>query len=95
MKMKADSDDVFLNDGEGYMVEWPPYKKHLDESVELTQVGPSCSAVLNASHQYIIRQLPVPTTRLSHRQMQTEKTLMPQALVPVHVLAMDASFLTL
>jgi hypothetical protein len=38
MKMKSDADDVFLNDGEGYMVEWIPYKQHLEDSIETKQV---------------------------------------------------------
>ena len=38
MKMKRDSDDVFLNDGEGYMVQWMPYRQHLEESIETRQV---------------------------------------------------------
>jgi hypothetical protein len=34
MKMKKDIDDVCLSDGEGYMVQWMPYKQHLDLSIE-------------------------------------------------------------
>jgi hypothetical protein len=43
MKMKKSEDDVFLSDGEGYMVQWAPYKQHLDSSIETKQVcGSSC-----------------------------------------------------
>ena len=38
--MKKDADDVFLNDGEGYMVEWMPYIQHLEGSIETKQVIP-------------------------------------------------------
>jgi hypothetical protein len=42
MKMKKSEDDVFLSDGEGYMVQSAPYQEHLNTSVETTQV---CSLV--------------------------------------------------
>lgn len=38
MKMKKSEDDVFLSDGEGYMVSWTPYQEHLEGSSETTQV---------------------------------------------------------
>jgi hypothetical protein len=38
MKMKKSEDDVFLSDGEGYMVQSSPYQKHLNTSLETTQV---------------------------------------------------------
>jgi hypothetical protein len=38
MKMKKSTDDVFLSDGEGYMVEWHAYKDHLDSSIQEKQV---------------------------------------------------------
>lgn len=44
MKMKKPEGDVFLNDGKGYMVEWAPYKRHLDDSIESKQVCPSCAS---------------------------------------------------
>jgi hypothetical protein len=34
MRMKKSEDDVFLSDGEGYMVQWTPYAKHLETSLE-------------------------------------------------------------
>jgi len=36
--MKKSEDDVFLSDGEGYMVESTPYGKHLEASMETKQV---------------------------------------------------------
>jgi hypothetical protein len=42
MKMKNSGHDVFLSDGEGYMVQWVPYKQHLDSSLETKQVCPFC-----------------------------------------------------
>lgn len=38
MRMKKSEDDVFLSDGEGYMVALTPYQKHLEGSSETTQV---------------------------------------------------------
>jgi hypothetical protein len=38
MKMKKSEDDVFLSDGEGYMVQLAPYQEHLNTSVETSQV---------------------------------------------------------
>lgn len=38
MKMKQPGQDVFLNDGCGYLVESEPYKQHLQDSTEGTQV---------------------------------------------------------
>jgi hypothetical protein len=49
MKMKNSGDDVFLSDGEGYMVQWAPYKQHLDSSLETKQVC-SCSC---HSHNFL------------------------------------------
>jgi hypothetical protein len=40
MRMKKSEDDVFLSDGEGYMVKLLPYKEHLNSSLETTQVCP-------------------------------------------------------
>jgi hypothetical protein len=39
MKMKRPGQDVFLNDGCGYMVQSAPYKQHLQNSTESTQVS--------------------------------------------------------
>lgn len=39
MRMKKSEDDVFLSDGEGYMVALTPYQEHLEGSSETTQVG--------------------------------------------------------
>jgi hypothetical protein len=51
MRMKKGEDDVFLSDGEGYMVAFTPYQKHLDGSSQTTQVSgnsrspsPHCSS---------------------------------------------------
>ena len=41
MKMKQPGQDVFLNDGCGYMVQSAPYKQHLQNSTESTQVSTS------------------------------------------------------
>jgi hypothetical protein len=38
MKMKKSEDDVFLSDGEGYMVQLAPYQEHLNTSIETSQV---------------------------------------------------------
>ena len=38
MKMKKSEDDIFLSDGEGYMVALAPYQDHLDGSSETVQV---------------------------------------------------------
>jgi hypothetical protein len=38
MRMKKSEDDVFLSDGEGYMVQSAPYQEHLNISVETSQV---------------------------------------------------------
>jgi hypothetical protein len=38
-RMKKSEDDVFLSDGEGYMVQSGPYKEHLDSLVETTQAS--------------------------------------------------------
>jgi hypothetical protein len=38
MKMKKSEDDVFLSDGEGYMVQLSPYQEHLNTSLETSQV---------------------------------------------------------
>jgi hypothetical protein len=38
MKMKRPMDDVWLSDGEGYLVEERPYIKHLKETLEIKQV---------------------------------------------------------
>jgi hypothetical protein len=37
--MKQPQQDVFLNDGCGYMVESLSYKQHLQDSMETTQVS--------------------------------------------------------
>ena len=37
MKMKQAAEDVFLNDGCGYVVQSAPYKQHLQEATETTQ----------------------------------------------------------
>jgi hypothetical protein len=42
MRMKKSEDDVFLNDGEGYMVQLAPYQQHLETSVETNQVSALC-----------------------------------------------------
>jgi hypothetical protein len=48
MKMKQPAQDIFLNDGCGYLVESRPYKQHLQDSSESPQVSGSlcCWAVL-------------------------------------------------
>jgi hypothetical protein len=38
MRMKKSEDDVFLSDGEGYMVALQPYQQHLQGSSETPQV---------------------------------------------------------
>jgi hypothetical protein len=38
MRMKKSEDDVFLNDGEGYMAQLLPYQKHVESSLETYQV---------------------------------------------------------
>jgi hypothetical protein len=44
MKMRQPAQDVFLNDGCGYVVESRPYKKHLQDSTESPQASilPRC-----------------------------------------------------
>ena len=37
--MKRPKDDVWLSDGEGYMVEHEPYQDHLTKTIEAKQVG--------------------------------------------------------
>jgi hypothetical protein len=39
MRMKKSEDDVFLNDGEGYMVQLSPYQRHLETFVETNRVN--------------------------------------------------------
>jgi hypothetical protein len=39
--MKKSEDDVFLSDGEGYMVTSSPYQQHLHGSCETIQVAPT------------------------------------------------------
>jgi hypothetical protein len=91
--MKKSEDDVFLSDGEGYMVHSTPYKHHLETSLETKQV---CSSspyhilshhVLSVQHVQITRQLIKPT--------QTEKILMRLVWVHVHVLVMGVLSLIL
>jgi hypothetical protein len=43
--MKKSEDDVFLSDGEGYMVSFAPYQEHLDGSSQTTQVGGNSKSV--------------------------------------------------
>jgi hypothetical protein len=56
MKMKKSEDDVFLSDGEGYMVQLLPYQAHLNTSIETNQVRLwqdlliSCSYDVSACH---------------------------------------------
>jgi hypothetical protein len=38
MKMKKPKDDVWLSDGEGYVVGEGPYSQHLKDTVEMKQV---------------------------------------------------------
>jgi hypothetical protein len=40
MRMKKGENDVFLSDGEGYMVQSLPYQEHLTSSLETPQVYP-------------------------------------------------------
>jgi hypothetical protein len=47
MKMKRPGQDVFLNDGCGYLVESKRYKRHLKSSTESTHVSASNTAWLN------------------------------------------------
>lgn len=42
MRMKKSENDVFLSDGEGYMVQWLPYQHHLGASLETNQVCALC-----------------------------------------------------
>jgi hypothetical protein len=94
MKMKSDANDVSLNDGEGYMVEWLPYKQHLEASFETKQVSNPPYLFTNMCHCHPIRHPLVPIIKQLHRPMQTGKTWMPLVLVHVHVLAMAAFSLT-
>jgi hypothetical protein len=96
MKMKKDADDVFLSDGEGYMVQWMPYKQHLDASIEgkhvciiLHYICTFCLTIHSNRLQH------VPTTRLSLKPTPIERILMLLVLVHVHVLVMAASSLIL
>ena len=94
--MKKPSQDVFLNDGCGYVVESRPYKRHLQSSTESTQVSPSHIAFSHSlSHLLLILsdQL-VPITRLSIRQIRIAEIWKLLVLVHVHVLAMDVFFHT-
>jgi hypothetical protein len=97
MKMKQPGQDVFLNDGCGYVVQSAPYMQHLQESTETTQVSILCGARLLAillTFILLFSAPPVPITRLSTRPMLIAKTCKPQVLVHVHVHVMDALFPT-
>jgi hypothetical protein len=65
MKMKQPSQDVFLNDGCGYVVASAPYMQHLQNSTESIQVGFSYVARLHFPDCFsILSDLLVPITRL-------------------------------
>jgi hypothetical protein len=71
MKMKQPSQDVFLNDGCGYVVESVPYKQHPQDSTESTQVSLSYVFTLHVSQYFSnISDHLVPITKPSIRQMQ-------------------------
>lgn len=72
MRMKKSEDDVFLSDGEGYMVALGPYRAHLEGSSETTQVGHIFSVHQVIAHPYTSVPL-AQTTKLSIRRIQTEK----------------------
>jgi hypothetical protein len=57
MKMKNSKDDVFLSDGEGYMVEMSPYQEHLDMSLETTQVCLWQDLLIQCSHYVTVCHL--------------------------------------
>ena len=40
MKMSHPERDVYLSDGLAYMVQWAPYKQHLDHSAVTKEVSP-------------------------------------------------------
>jgi hypothetical protein len=67
--MKNNADDVLLNDGEGYMVEWGPYRQHLDDSIETKQVCHGHHYTSCVSNHQCIRLLLVPTTRQLLKQI--------------------------
>ena len=46
--MKKPAQDIFLNDGCGYIVQSAPYIQHLQNSTETTQVSTLCYAKLMA-----------------------------------------------
>jgi hypothetical protein len=70
--MKKSEDDVFLNDGEGYMVALTPYQEHLEGSSETTQVGHIF--ICPSNHCSSTHSVPLAQTiRLSTRQIQTGK----------------------
>jgi hypothetical protein len=93
MRMKKSEDDVFLSDGEGYMVQWEPYKQHLDASVEAKQV---CASPCHATPITLINDLlsvqHVQITKLSIKPTQTGRILMPLVLVHVPVPGMGVLF---
>ena len=73
--MKQPGQDVFLNDGCGYLVESGPYKQHLQDSTEGIQVCPPLLSWLIFLVIYFLpSNLPVPIIKLLIRPMQTEKT---------------------
>jgi hypothetical protein len=93
MKMKKPNQDIFLNDGCGYMVASAPYQRHLQDSTESREVSLSYVGGLHfCLFLPIISDLLVPTTRLSIKPMQIEGIYKPQVWVHVHVLAMGALF---
>ena len=56
MKMKQPGQDVFLNDGCGYLVESSPYKKHLQDSTEPAQVSSSPQCMVHLIDHILLRQ---------------------------------------
>jgi hypothetical protein len=97
MKMKQPAQNVFLNDGCGYVVQTSPYQQHLRESVETSRVSVLCVASLPGVLFTIIpfhSAPPVPITRLSIKRIQIVRTYKPQEWVHVHVHVMDVLFPT-
>ena len=95
--MKQPAQNVFLNDGCGYVVQSSPYQQHLRESAETSQVSVLYVASLPRVLFTIIlfySAPPVPITRLSIRPIQIARTYKPQVLVHVHVHVMDVLFPT-
>lgn len=78
MKMKNSGDDVSLSDGEGYMVQWAPYKQHLDSSIETKQVCPfSCHPTQISWSNHDLSVPRVQITKLSIKPTPIERILMP------------------